>query len=130
VDESELSTVLESLATDNESLKRDNTELQGLLSESREELRTLQEELDEHRAEGIFTSRHRHRDSIGSSVFDDTATLASPFMVGTAPAMSTLSSIFGNQKPGPSVDRRAASTERFPKHGLVCVIVRVRRQSC
>jgi len=46
--------------TDNEMLKRDGEELQRLLSESREEFRGLQEELDELRAsENRKYSRHR-----------------------------------------------------------------------
>ena len=52
--------VLETLVTDNEMLKRDGEELQRLLSESREEFRALQEELDELRAsENRKYSRHR-----------------------------------------------------------------------
>jgi hypothetical protein len=35
---------------DNETLKRDNAELQGLLTESREDFHALQEELEEQRA--------------------------------------------------------------------------------
>jgi len=35
---------------DNETLKRDNAELQDLLTESREDLHALQEELEEQRA--------------------------------------------------------------------------------
>lgn len=42
--------VLESLVADNENLKRDNAELQNLLSDAREDLRALQEEVGEHRA--------------------------------------------------------------------------------
>lgn len=42
--------MLESLVEDNEALKRDNSELQHFLADSREDLRTLQEELDEQRA--------------------------------------------------------------------------------
>ena len=120
VSDSEITGVLESLVSQNESLMRDNAELQNLLSESREEQRTLQEEVDEYRARETTTSRHRRHDSIASSTFDDTMTLASPFHVGTAPAVSTLSLMFDKRKAGPSLDRRAASTERFPKHGLVC----------
>ena len=52
--------MLETLVTDNEMLKRDGEELQRLLSESREEFRGLQEELDELRAsENRKYSRHR-----------------------------------------------------------------------
>jgi hypothetical protein len=52
--------ILETLVTDNEMLKRDGEELQRLLSESREDFRGLQEELDELRAsENRKYSRHR-----------------------------------------------------------------------
>ena len=52
--------MLETLVADNEMLKRDGEELQRLLSESREDFRTLQEELDELRAsENKKYSRHR-----------------------------------------------------------------------
>ena len=42
--------MLESLASENEAFKRGNAELQNLLNDSREELRTLREEVEEHRA--------------------------------------------------------------------------------
>jgi hypothetical protein len=42
--------VLESLVSDNEGLKRDNSELQHLLKESREDCHALQEEIEEQRA--------------------------------------------------------------------------------
>ena len=42
--------VLESLVADNENLKHDNAELQNLLTEAREDVRTLTEEVEEHRA--------------------------------------------------------------------------------
>lgn len=112
--------VLESLVADNEAYKHDNAELQNLLAETREDLRTLQEELDEHRARHASMSRHRPHDSIGSSLFDDATTLASPFHVGTAPVTSTLHSMFASQRAGPSTERRAASSERFLKRGFVC----------
>jgi len=48
--EDELTKVLESLVNDSETLKRDNAELQRLLTESREDLHALQEEVDEQRA--------------------------------------------------------------------------------
>ena len=52
--------ILETLVTDNEMLKRDGEELQRLLSESREDFRALQDELDELRAsENRKYSRHR-----------------------------------------------------------------------
>jgi hypothetical protein len=48
--EDELAKVLESLVNDSETLKWDNAELQRLLTESREDLHALQEEVDEQRA--------------------------------------------------------------------------------
>ena len=59
----ETTRVLESLVADNETLKRDIAELQNLLVEAREDVRTLREELEEHRAsapsliDGQWTSR-------------------------------------------------------------------------
>ena len=50
MEQNELTTVLESLVSDNETLKRDNAELQSMLTESREEMHKLQEELEELRA--------------------------------------------------------------------------------
>ncbi|KAG6919755.1 hypothetical protein DXG01_001589 [Tephrocybe rancida] len=50
VEQTELTAVLESLVSDNEILKRDNAELQSMLTESREEIHALQEEVEEHRA--------------------------------------------------------------------------------
>lgn len=49
-DQTEFTKVLESLVDNNESLKRDNVELQHILSESREEIHALQEEVEEYRA--------------------------------------------------------------------------------
>lgn len=119
-EESEISKVLESLVADNEALKRDNAELQHLLDETREDIRTLQDEVDEHRAGSGSLGRHRPQDSITSSIFDDGATLASPFRVGTIPASSMLSSIFvSQQKAGPSSEKRASSSERFGQKGFV-----------
>jgi len=42
--------MLESLASENEALKHGNAEMQNLLNDSREEIRTLREEVEEHRA--------------------------------------------------------------------------------
>ncbi|KNZ78618.1 hypothetical protein J132_11059 [Termitomyces sp. J132] len=50
IEQTELTAVLESLVSDNETLKRDNAELQNMLTESREEMHTLQEEVEELRA--------------------------------------------------------------------------------
>lgn len=61
----EVTKILETLVTDNEMLKRDGEELQRLLSESREDFRVLQEELDELRAsENRKYSRHHSRSSV------------------------------------------------------------------
>jgi regulator of replication initiation timing len=49
-EDAEVMKVLESLVADNENLKHDNTELRNLLTETREDLRALQEEVEEHRA--------------------------------------------------------------------------------
>ena len=46
----EFAQVLESLASENEALKHGNAELQNLLNDSREEIRTLREEVEEQRA--------------------------------------------------------------------------------
>jgi len=49
VAEDELTSVLETMVHDNEVLKRDNAELQHLVSESRDEIHNLQQELEEQR---------------------------------------------------------------------------------
>jgi hypothetical protein len=49
-EDAEVTKVLESLVADNENLKHDNAELQNLLTDTREDLRALQEEVEEHRA--------------------------------------------------------------------------------
>lgn len=61
--------MLESLAAANEALKRDSREMQHLLSESREDTRALQEELDEFRAsENRKYTTHRFTNSLHSSI--------------------------------------------------------------
>lgn len=56
--EAELTKILQSLVNDNETLKRDNAELQHFLSDTREELHALQEEVDEQRANPqLFTPK-------------------------------------------------------------------------
>lgn len=45
----ELTGVLETLVDDNETLKRDNAELQALLADAREDCRALQEEVEDQR---------------------------------------------------------------------------------
>lgn len=49
-EQDELAHVLETLVDDNETLKRDNAELQRLLSDTREDVHALQEEVEERRA--------------------------------------------------------------------------------
>ncbi|CAE6422697.1 hypothetical protein RSOLAG22IIIB_00418 [Rhizoctonia solani] len=51
-DDPEVMRVLEALVADNEALKRDAAELQNMLTESREDVRMLQEEIGEMRARG------------------------------------------------------------------------------
>ncbi|KAF8497341.1 hypothetical protein JB92DRAFT_3125710 [Gautieria morchelliformis] len=54
----EITRVLESLVADNETLKRDTAELQNLLLESRDDVRTLREELEEHHITTVGTPPH------------------------------------------------------------------------
>ncbi|KAF8607945.1 hypothetical protein BDV93DRAFT_519931 [Ceratobasidium sp. AG-I] len=51
-DDPEITRMLEALVADNEALKRDAAELQNMLTESREDARTLQEDINEMRARG------------------------------------------------------------------------------
>ncbi|KAF7775677.1 hypothetical protein Agabi119p4_4070 [Agaricus bisporus var. burnettii] len=70
----EITKILESLVQDNETLKHDNDELQQLLSHSREDFASLQEEYEEYKANPVISrsgattpnSRHSHRPSIVS----------------------------------------------------------------
>ncbi|KAF9480191.1 hypothetical protein BDN70DRAFT_877945 [Pholiota conissans] len=79
VEQDELTRVLESLVQDNEILKHDNNELQHLLSESREDLHAIQEELEEQRANQLLprsgantpNSRHFHNSSVTSISLKD-----------------------------------------------------------
>ncbi|KAI0375969.1 hypothetical protein BV20DRAFT_960058 [Pilatotrama ljubarskyi] len=109
--DAEVTKVLESLVADNEALKHDNAELQNLLSASREDLRTLQEELEERRASDTpFSGRHRHTQSGNSFSLREPTTPQSPtFRVGTAPTSSVLRSRL--REEGAS-ERRSQSTER------------------
>ncbi|KAI0638562.1 hypothetical protein C8Q77DRAFT_1049062 [Trametes polyzona] len=111
IQDAEVTKVLESLVADNEALKRDNAELQNLLSASREDLRSVQEELEERRAgDTPFSRRHRHTMSGNSYAFREPTTPLSPtFHVGTAPTSSVLRSRLSDEK---STERRAQSTER------------------
>lgn len=112
VDDNEITEVLESLVADNEAFKRDNAELQNILAETREDMRTLQEEVEEHRAGATDGGRsgHQQHDSIGSSIFGDQPT-SPTFQVGTAPALSPLQAGFAFHKPSTS-GKRAISAER------------------
>jgi cysteinyl-tRNA synthetase len=56
-EENEVTKVLESLVADNENLKHDNAELQNLLTEAREDVHALQEEVEENRAALLSGSR-------------------------------------------------------------------------
>ncbi|KAI0658545.1 hypothetical protein C8Q70DRAFT_1054696 [Cubamyces menziesii] len=112
--DAEVTKVLETLVADNEALKRDNAELQNLLSASREDLRSLQEELDERRASDTpFSRKHRPTDSGHSFTLREPRTPLSPtFHVGTAPNTSVLHSKLGED----SSRRRSQSTERSTRH--------------
>lgn len=104
---------------DNEALKRDNAELQNLLGEAREDLRVLQEEVEEQRADQSY-SRHRPNDSIGSSIFhDQTSPLSPTFHIGTAPATSAIHTTFNRPYATPSSSRRAGSVEREMRRAVV-----------
>jgi chromosome segregation ATPase len=63
IENDELTNMLRSLIQDNEKLKQDNAELQALLSSTREDVNSLQQELEEHRAiiPSRPTSRLHHR---------------------------------------------------------------------
>jgi chromosome segregation ATPase len=56
-DQPEVTEVMESLVADNEALKRDIAELQNLLAESREDMRTLREEMEEARVHVLPTNK-------------------------------------------------------------------------
>lgn len=108
--------VLESLVADNEALKRDNAELQNILTETREDLRTLQEELDERRAHEEPVSRHRHTSSTASSIYQELSPTSPTFRFSTGPIVQRSVSA----KAGPSFDhRRSISVER-PRRVFVC----------
>lgn len=112
IHDAEVTKVLESLVADNEALKRDNAELQNLLAAEREELHTLQEELEERRASDTpFRRGHRFTHSGNSFTFHDTSAPLSPtFHVGTAPSASVLRSRLQSEKA--ATERRSLSVER------------------
>jgi hypothetical protein len=53
-EDAEFSKILEGLVSENEALKHDNAELQNLLTDSREDIRSLREEIEEYKA-GVHT---------------------------------------------------------------------------
>ena len=93
-------------------LKRDNAELQNLLAQEREELHTLQEELEERRASDTpFRPGHRFTQSGASFTFHDTSGPLSPsFHIGTAPTGSALRARMQGEKR--SAEGRSLSAER------------------
>jgi hypothetical protein len=98
--------MVESLVTSNETLKRDNGEMQRLLSESREDSRALQEELEEVRASGDHKhSSHRFTNSLTSSI-------------RSAPLSPNLSPSFAFNHFG----KRAVSAERGLRRSFVSIL--------
>ncbi|KAI0920845.1 hypothetical protein AcW1_004995 [Taiwanofungus camphoratus] len=119
VEDAEVTKVLESLVADNEALKRDHAELQNLLTEAREDLRSLQEEVEERRADNSSYLRHRYTSSGHSSGYHDLSAPLSPtFHVGTAPTPSVLHAVHRNIKAGAISDRRAVSVERSTRRAF------------
>ncbi|TFK46903.1 hypothetical protein OE88DRAFT_1706532, partial [Heliocybe sulcata] len=104
----EVSKVLETLVADNEALKHDNAELQNLLTETREDYRSLQEEVEEHRATllsktGMETPQSRHR--VTNSQSSITYIRSPNFSANTA--LSPLSTSFFTGRRAPSAERAA-----------------------
>ncbi len=112
IHDAEVTKVLESLVADNEALKRDNAEYQNLLAAEREELHTLQEELEERRASDTpFRRGHRFTHSGTSFTYHDASAPLSPtFQIGTAPSGSMLRSRLQSEKA--AAERRSLSAER------------------
>ncbi|KAH9927287.1 uncharacterized protein B0H18DRAFT_907544 [Fomitopsis serialis] len=113
-DDTEVMKVLESLVADNEALKRDNAELQNLLTEAREDLHTLQEEMEERRAGDASYLRHRYTSSGQSDLPDPISPLSATFHVGTAPSGSMLHTWHRQGNLG----RRPVSVERLSRRGF------------
>ncbi|KAL4264045.1 hypothetical protein AB1N83_005191 [Pleurotus pulmonarius] len=86
VEQAELLKVVGSLIDDNDSLKRDNAELQSLLAEAREDMQHLQEELDEQRANPISLG--------GASAFPGIQIHS-----GSVPASSTMEHLGRRRRP-------------------------------
>ncbi|PIL37486.1 hypothetical protein GSI_01180 [Ganoderma sinense ZZ0214-1] len=111
IHDTEVTKVLESLVADNEALKHDNAELQNLLTAEREELHSLQEELEERRASDALQRGHRFTQSGSSFYYHDTSAPLSPtFHIGTAPTGSALRSRLQAENAGG--ERRSLSVER------------------
>ncbi|EED81094.1 predicted protein [Postia placenta Mad-698-R] len=117
-EDAEVTKILESLVADNEALKRDNAELQNMLAETREDVRALQEEVEERRAGDTSFRRHRYTNSGQSSNFEASSPLSSSFHVGTVPANSLLHSWQRHGHLGTPFNRRAASAERSTRRGF------------
>ncbi|TFK43926.1 hypothetical protein BDQ12DRAFT_643723 [Crucibulum laeve] len=101
-EENELTKVLESLVEDNENLKRDNAELQQLLTDSREDLHALQEEVDEQRAN--VSSR--------SGANTPHTPLSRHFHTGSVPSISLKDfSAFGRSRRSSSAERKRRTLE-------------------
>lgn len=123
IEDAEVTKVLASLVADNEALKRDNAELQNLLTESREDLKTLQEEVDERRANDASYSagRHRYTSSIRSN-HSTISPLSPAFHIGTLPTPSQMQLRTPSRNIGSSSKsdhRRAASVEPRSRHTFV-----------
>ncbi|THH31890.1 hypothetical protein EUX98_g2274 [Antrodiella citrinella] len=113
-DDPEVTKVLESLVANNEALKRDNAELQNILTETREDLRILQEEIDERRANDeptFYAKHHRHTSSAASSAYHDLSPTSTTFRF-SASGSSLQRNGSGGVKLAPTLDRRSVSVER------------------
>lgn len=94
---------------DNEALKHDNAELQNILAEAREDLRALQEEIDEKRAQEGPAMKHRRASSTASSGYYELSPTSPSFRLSAAGGGLRRSS---SSKTAPSLDRRSLSMER------------------
>ncbi|TFY83117.1 hypothetical protein EWM64_g892 [Hericium alpestre] len=98
-EENEVSKILESLIADNETLKKDNSELQRLLFDARENLNTSQEDGGYQR---------------GTTFVEDDISESSRFLYGTAPGpVSPIASEFALRE-GFVSSKRSTSTPRRP----------------
>lgn len=92
-----------------------------MLAETREDVRALQEEVEERRAGDTSFRRHRYMNSGQSSNFEASSPLSSSFHVGTVPSNSLLHSWQRHGHLGTPFNRRAASAERSTRRGFVSV---------